>query len=540
MTQTFDFIVIGAGSAGCVLAEKLSADHRYSVALIEAGGTDRRLYVQMPLGYGKTFYDPSLNWCYQAEPDPGLDGQSDYWPRGKVLGGSGSINAMVWIRGARQDFDDWASAGNPGWAYADCLPYFRKMEHNEAGADEWRTQDGPLHVSDVSGHLHPLAQRFLDAGRQAGFSANADFNGATQEGFGVYQINTRNGRRMSAARAFLRPALRRGNLALFIHAHACRILLDGHCATGVEISRNRVREVLRARREVILAAGAVNSPQILHVSGIGPGAHLASLGLPVVHDSPAAGHFMQDHLGINYTYRSRIGSLNEVLRPWHGKVRAGLDFLLRGRGPLSLSLNQAGAFVRTRPDLARPDIQLYFQALSTFGAKSGTRPLLTPDCFPGFSLGLSTCRPESFGSILARSSDPFDPPRIMPNAFGTQGDVQTMLAGVKLLRRLAAQPALRDVIAAELAPGPAVAGDEALIADFRQRAGTVYHPACTCRLGPDPATAVVDGRLRLHGISGLRIADASAFPSQITGNINAAVMMLAARAAAMALEDAKN
>ena len=535
---SFDFIVVGAGSAGCVLAERLSADGRYTVAIVEAGGSDRRFYVQMPLGYGKTFRDPSLNWRYSAEPDGGLGGRADYWPRGKVLGGSGSINAMVWIRGARQDFDDWAEEGNPGWDYADCLPFFKDMEHNEAGADAWRGQGGPLHVSDVSRHLHPLARRFLEAARQAGLAANADFNGATQEGVGVYQINTKGGRRMSAAKAFLHPALRRANTALFMHSHVCCILFEGRRASGIEFFRDGARTALRARREVILAAGAVHSPQLLHLSGIGPGAHLASLGIPLVRDSPAAGHFMQDHLGINYTYRARIGSLNEVLRPWHGKLRAGLDYFLRGRGPLSLSLNQTGGFVRSRPDLERPDIQLYFQAISTVQAKAGTRPLLTPDPFPGFSLGLSSCRPQSRGSIMARSRDPFDAPRIVANAFGTQGDAQTMLAGVKLLRILAAQPALREVIAAELAPGPAVADDAALIADLRQRSGTVYHPACTCRMGPDAATAVVDARLLAHGIAGLRIADASVFPSIISGNLNAAVMMVAAKAAAMALEDA--
>ena len=538
MVQSFDFIIVGAGSAGCVLAEKLSADGRFTVAVIEAGGSDRRLFVQMPLGYGKTFYDSSLNWCYRAEPDPGLAGQSDYWPRGKILGGSGSINAMVWIRGARADFDDWAAQGNPGWAYADCLPLFKALEHNEAGADAWRAQGGPVHVSDITAHLHPLAKRFLAAGRQAGFPANADFNGATQEGIGTYQLNTKGGWRMSAAKAFLRPALKRSNVVMFMHSHVCRILLEGGRATGIEMTRGGVRQIVHARREVVLSAGAVNSPQLLHLSGIGPGAHLASLGIPVLHDSPAAGHYMQDHLGINYSYCARIKSLNEELRPWHGKVRAGLDFLLRGRGPLSLSLNQTGGFVKSRPDLARPDIQLYFQALSTVQAKSGTRPLLTPDPFPGFSLGLSSCSPESRGSILASSSDPFDAPRIVANAFGTEGDVQTMLSGVKLLRRLAAQPALHDIIEAELAPGPEIQGDEALIADFRRRSGTVYHPVGTCRMGPDADTAVVDSRLRVHGLAGLRIADASIFPAIISGNTNATVMMAAAKAAAMVLEDA--
>ena len=535
----FDFVVIGAGSAGCVLADRLSADGRYTVAVIEAGGSDRRFWVQVPLGYGRTLYDPSLNWAYRTEPDPGLAGQSDYWPRGKLFGGSSSINAMVWIRGDSRDFDDWAAEGNPGWSYADCLPAFKSLEDNEAGADEWRATGGPLRIADVSGRLHPLAARFIEAGRQAGLAFNRDFNGPSQEGIGVYQINVKNGWRMSAAKAFLRPAAARRNVRVFAHAHACRILFEAGRATGVEIDRAGRRAIVGARREVVVAAGAVNSPQLLQLSGIGPAAHLQALGVAVLRDSPAVGAHLQDHLGINYTYRSRLRTLNDELRPWWGKLRAGVNFMLRSRGPLSISLNQGGGFVRTRAGLDRPNIQLYFQAISTLAAKSGTRPLLTPDAFSGFSIGLSNCKPASRGSIMARSPDPFAPARIAPNALGCATDVQDVLEGLRLLRRLAAQPALREVIDAELAPGDAVADDAGLIADFRRRSGTVYHPVGTCRMGPDIARAAVDARLRVHGAAGLRVADASVFPSIISGNTNAAVMMVAAKAAAMILEDAK-
>jgi choline dehydrogenase len=539
MGEVFDFVVVGAGSAGCVLAERLSASGRHSVAVIEAGGTDRRFWVQTPLGYGKTFYDRSLNWAYQAEPDPGLAGRSDYWPRGKVLGGSSSINAMVWVRGAAADFDDWAGEGNPGWSYADCLPFFKAIEDNEAGEDSWRGRGGPLSVRDVADRLHPLARRFLEAGRQAGFAYNSDFNGAAQEGIGVYQINVKNGWRMSAAKAFLRPAAKRANVSVLSEAMVTRVVFQGRRASGVEIRRGGQTRVVGARREVILAAGAVNSPQLLHLSGVGPGALLAALGLEVLSDSPAVGHHLQDHIGINYTYRSRIKTLNQALRPWRGKLLAGLDFLIRSRGPLSLSLNQAGGFVRTRPELKRPDIQLYLQAISTLGAEAGARPLLTPDPFPGFSLGLSNCRPTSRGSILARSADPLAPPRIVANALATGEDVETCLEGVKLLRRLAAQPALRDVVEAELAPGPQVRSDAELIADFRRRAGTVYHPVGTCRMAPNGENGAVDARLRVYGLEGLRVVDASVFPNIVSGNINAAVMMVAAKTAALILEDAR-
>jgi choline dehydrogenase len=537
--DVFDFVIVGAGSAGCVLAERLSASGRHSVAVIEAGGSDRRFWVQTPLGYGKTFYDRSLNWGYEAEPDPGLAGRSDYWPRGKLLGGSSSINAMVWIRGAREDFDEWAAEGNPGWSYAECLPYFKAIEDNEAGADAWRGRGGAVRVSDVSERLHPLAKRFLEAGRQAGFAVNPDFNGATQEGVGVYQINARNGWRVSAAKAFLRPAARRANVRVLTETLATRLIFEGRRAVGVEVRRGGQTRTIRARREAVVAAGAVNSPQLLQLSGVGPGALLSSLGVAVIHDSPAVGFHLQDHVGINYTFRSRIATLNEALRPWTGKLVAGLDFLLRSRGPLSLSLNQAGGFVRSRPGLARPDIQLYLQAISTVAAKSGTRPLLTPDSFPGFSLGLSNCRPTSRGSVLARSADPSEPPRITPNALATREDVETVLAGVKLLRRLARQPALAEIVAAELAPGPQVAADEDLIEDFRMRGGTVYHPSGTCRMAPDGERGAVDSRLRAYGVEGLRVVDASVFPTVVSGNINAPVMMVAAKAAAAILEDAR-
>jgi choline dehydrogenase len=536
---TFDFVVVGAGSAGCVLAERLSENGRHTVAVIEAGGGDRRFFVQMPLGYGKTFYDRTINWNYAAEPDPGLDGRADFWPRGKLLGGSSSINAMVWIRGAPRDFDAWAAEGNPGWAYADVLPFFKALEHNQTGEDPWRGAGGRLHVSDVTTGLHPLVKRFIAAGQQAGFAFNADFNGHSQEGIGLYQITTKDGWRMSAAKAFLRPALRRPNVALFTRTQAIRVVIEDRRATGVETVRGDARQTVRARREVILAAGAINSPVLLQLSGIGPAEHLAEIGVPVKLDSPAIGRHLQDHLGINYTYRARVATLNQVLRPWWGKLIAGGKFLLAGRGPLALSLNQGGGFVRSRPDRSEPNVQLYFQAISTMESAAETRQLLHPDPFPGFSIGLSTCRPTARGSVLARSCDPLEAPRIRPNAYGTAEDVTDMLEGVKLLRRLAAQPALAAIIDAELAPGPGVSSDKDLELDFRRRSGTVYHPCGTVRMGPEIGSAAVDARLKVHGIEALRVIDASVFPRIVSGNINAPTMMVAAKGASLVLDDAR-
>lgn len=535
----FDYVIVGAGSAGSAIAETLSRDPKTRVAVVEAGGTDRRLFVQMPLGYGKTFYDRRLNWNYQAEPDPGLDGQSDYWPRGRIVGGSGSLNAMVWIRGAAADYDEWAAAGNPGWRFADVLPVFKAIEDNEAGADEWRGTGGPIRITDTSTLMHPLTRRFIEAGRQAGFPHNPDFNGATQEGVGIYQINTKGGWRCSSARAFLWPAMKRRNLALFTHSHVTRVLMEDGRAMGVELVRGSRTCRLETDGEVILAAGAVNTPHLLQLSGIGRGEDQLAAGLPVTVESPAVGHYLQDHLGINYTYRARSESLNGLLRSWWGKLAVGCNFLLRGKGPLSLSLNQGGGFVKSRPELERPNIQLYLQAISTFTGKIGTRPLLTPDPFPGFNLGLSSCRPKARGTILARSADPMDAPVIRPNAFGTEDDRRDMLEGVKLIRLIARQPALAGMIEEELAPGPHIASDEELMRDCARRSGTVYHACGTARMGPDRQTAVVDHRLRVHGIDRLRIADASIFPAVVSGNTNAAAIMVGVRGAQMAAEDGR-
>lgn len=536
---SFDYVIVGAGSAGSALAERLSRDPLIRVALVEAGGTDKRFFVQMPLGYGKTFYDRRFNWGYKAEPDPGLAGQSDYWPRGRIIGGSGSLNAMVWIRGAAADYDGWAAEGNTGWSFADVLPDFKAIEDNEAGADQWRGTGGPIHITDPSSMLHPLSSRFIKAGLQAGFPQNPDFNGATQEGIGVYQINTKGGWRCSSARAFLWPALKRKNLTLFSETLVTRVTLTDRRATGLEVIRGNQSFTIEANREVILASGAVNTPHLLQLSGIGRGEDQQAAGLPVLVESPAVGHYLQDHLGINYTYRARGESLNAQLRSWWGKLAVGMDFLLRGRGPLSLSLNQGGGFVKSRPELDRPNIQLYLQAISTFTGKTGTRPLLTPDPFPGFNIGLSSCRPTSRGTILARNADPIQPPAIRANAYGTEEDRRDMLEGVKLLRLLARQPALAEVIEEELAPGRDVVTDEQLMADYARRSGTVYHPCGTARMGADIATSVVDNRLRVHGVTGLRVADASVFPAVISGNTNAAAIMVGYRAGGMMLEDGR-
>lgn len=528
-----DFIIVGAGSAGCVLADRLSASGRYKVLLIEAGGTDRRFFVHMPLGYGKLYFDPSVNWLYKAEPDPGLAGQRDHWPRGKVLGGSSSINAMVYIRGNRKDYEDWAAAGNSGWGWDEVLAAYRAMEDNEAGADDWRGAGGPLFVSANRRGLHPLVGDYIAACQATGLPYNPDFNGENQEGVGGYQMTIRSARRNSAARAFLRPAMRRGNLKVVTGAQVTRVLIEGGRAVGVEYRRGNAVLQARARGEVILSGGAINSPQLLQLSGIGPGDLLQSLGLPVVVENDQVGANLTDHQGINYTYRMKVPTYNQELRPWWGKVLAGLKYFAGGHGPLAKSINHGGGFFRTSPELDRPNMQLYFQAFSTLLPRDGERPILNPDPFPGMSLGLSNCRPTSRGEIRIASPDPLQHPKITANAFSTEHDIEEMLLAVKYLRHIARQVPLAGLIAEELRPGPAVVADEDLVADIRARSGTVFHPSCTCRMG-----AVVDARLKVRGVEGLRVCDASVFPSIIAGNTNAPSMMVGWKGAELILSDA--
>lgn len=518
---TFDYVIVGAGSAGCVLAERLSANGRHRVLVIEAGGSDRRFYVQMPLGYGKLFYDPAVNWLYATEPDPGLAGNRDHWPRGKVLGGSSSINAMVWIRGHASDYDDWEAEAGSAWGWEAARAAYRAIEDNEGGEDEWRGTGGPLFISANRRDLHPLVETFLRSAEAAGLPRNEDFNGARQEGVGIYQMTIRNARRNSAARAFLRPAMKRPNLTVLTHAQVTRVLFEGRRAVGVEYRRKGGSGRVRAESDVILAGGAVGSPHLLMLSGIGPAAQLKALGIAVVAEAPNVGRNLNDHQGLNYTWRMRVPTYNDILRPWWGKALVGMKYLLTGTGPLAKSINHAGGFFRTSQELTRPNMQLYFQAFSTLVPRVGERPLLTPDQFSGLSIGLSNCRPTSRGEITLKSADPFEHPRIVANAYSTDTDVAEMLAAVKVLRRISAEDPIRSLIAEELRPGPTAQSDDDLIADFRARSGTVYHPSCTVRMGRDAATSVVDPDLRVRGVEGLRVCDASVFPTLIGGNTNA-------------------
>ena len=531
----FDTIIVGSGSAGCVLADRLTSAPASNVLLLEAGGSDRRFWIKLPIGYGRTFFDERINWAYQSEPEAALAGQRSYWPRGKVVGGSSSINAMVYCRGMPADFDAWRAAGNTGWGWDDVEPVFRRTERRVDAQGQAAPVGGPLFVSDVQHAMHPLRHHYFAAAREMGLAVTDDFNGPNPEGVGLYQLTVRNGMRWSAADAFLRPALRRPNLKLVSRALVHRVLFEGRRVIGVVFEQGGVLLTARARREVILSAGAVNSPQLLQLSGVGPGALLQQHGLGVVLDQPAVGGQLQDHIGISYFYQSNQPTLNNQLYPWHGKLRAGLQYVLTRRGPLSVSVNQGGGFVRSRKHLTQPDQQLYFNPVTYSMAPAGKRRLMNPDAFAGFILSFQPCRPTSRGRVDIRSADPTAAPAIRPNYLSTDSDIADVVAGGRLLQKMLRTKAMRALIKAPIAPDLAGMDDAAIVADFRQRAGTVFHPVGTCGMGPNARHAVVDGQLRVHGLQGLRVVDASVFPGITSGNTHAPTVMVAQRAADLIL-----
>ena len=538
MSEEFDYIIVGAGTAGCVLANRLTECGKYTVLLLEAGGSDRSIWIQMPVGYGRTFFDKRINWMDDTEPVEALGGSRSYWPRGKVIGGSGSINARVYGRGQPRDFDDWKALGNTGWGWDDVLPFFKKSEDFD-----WYSahhgRGGPQHVTDISPYAHPVCSSFIEAAQALGYPVSSDFNGSGSEGVGYYQINTRGGWRASTANAFLHPARKRKGLIVRTQAHASRILFDGLRATGVAYTQKGRSFEAKVRREVILAGGAINSPQLLMLSGIGDASHLKSVGIQPLVDARAVGRNLQDHIAVSYFYKVRTATLNDVLHPLVGKIRAGLRYMADRAGPLSLSVNQSGGFVRSDATKEHPNLQLYFSPVSYTKTPLSERKLLNPDPFSAFLLSHNPCRPTSRGHIELASADPSAYPVIHPNYLATQSDIDDVLAGNRLLRQLARTRPLADIITEEIIPGSGVDGDEALLADFRARADTVYHPTSTCMMGPDPATSVVDARLRVHGVDSLRVIDASVFPTITSGNTNAPTVMVAEKGAAMVLEDAK-
>ena len=514
----FDFIIAGAGTAGCVLAARLSESGRHRVLLLEAGGEDRSPWIKVPVGYAKLFGNPRYNWMYTTAPEPALNGRVLEQPCGRVIGGTGSINGMLHIRGQREDYDRWRDAGNPGWGWEDVQPWFEKSE---------------LAVSPPP-QAHPLADAFIAAAAEAGFPANDDFNGPRQEGAGYYKLNTRSGFRSSAATAYLHPARGRANLAVVTNAMVTRVIIDSGIATGVEYTRGNETLVARARREVIVSGGTFNSPKILQLSGVGPGAQLQALGLPVICDLPGVGENLQNHFRASMVFRCRQPvTHNDVMASLPKKIGMALEYALFRKGPLAAG-TYAGGFFRSGPQAATPDLQATFWTYSVARRDAGG-VVLHP--FPGFTMNAVILRPESVGSVRLASAAPEAPPVIRYNHLTADYDRRTLVAGLRLMRKFAAMPAMAKFADEELLPGAASDSDEALVDYARSTGNSVYHPVGTCRMGAD-AGAVVDARLRVHGVSRLRVADASVMPWVTSGNTNAPTAMIAERAAAWIASDA--
>jgi len=528
---SFDYIIVGAGSAGCVLANRLTASGRHRVLLLEAGGHDRNIWIHIPLGYGKLFSNPKVNWLYTTEPEPELNNRRVIQPRGKVLGGSSSINGLLYIRGQHEDFDHWRQLGNAGWAFQDVLPYFRRAEDQERGADALHGAGGHLKVSDVC-EPHPLCEAFIEAAQQSGFPRNDDFNGPTQEGAGYFQLTAGNGRRWSTAVGYLKASKRRPNLAVAPNALATRVLFSGKRAIGVEYRQGGTTRTAYADAEVIVAGGAFNSPQLLQLSGLGPAKLLRELGVAVLADMAGVGADLQDHLQIRMQYRcTEPITMNDVINDWRYRYGAGLRYLLSRKGLLTIGAGYAGAFLRTRPDLATPDVQIHFLIFSADAAGAALH------AFPGFMTSVCQLRPESRGFVRIKSSDPSVPPAIQPRYLSSRADCDCVVDGMKLMRRVMDQPVMRRYIAEERAPGAQFTSDADLLAFARDTGTTVYHPTSTCRMGADPG-AVVDERLRVRGFERLRVVDASIMPTVVSGNTNAATVMIGEKGADMILEDA--
>ncbi len=525
-TMEADFVIVGAGSAGCVMAARLTEDPNTSVILLEAGGNDSNMWIHIPLGFGKTFADKRVNWCYETEPDPGAGGRKIYWPRGKVLGGSSSINGMVYIRGQHEDFDMWRQMGNTGWSSTDVLPYFKRAEHQTRGPDEFHATGGPLCVSDVQ-EGHPICEAFIKACNEAGYKRNDDFNGKDQDGVGYHQTTINNGRRCSTAVGYLHPAMKRPNLRVVTHAHTQKVVFEGKRATGVAYRQNGVDRVASARKEVILCAGAIGSPQILLLSGIGPQAHLAEMGIPVVHHLAGVGQNLQDHYSAAIKLKcTQPITVNDVMQSNLRKIKTGLDYIFFRKGALAAISATVALFARTRPELASPDVKFSISTFSADRPQDGLHP------WSGFTLIAYQLRPESRGEVALKTPNPADAPAMRPNYLAAEEDRRVIVSGLKTGRQLLASQYMRGYVASEFKPGDGVRTDEELLEYARNTGGTVFHPTSTCKMGVDPM-AVVDPELRVYGVEGLRVVDASAMPTVISGNTNAGAIMIAEKAADM-------
>jgi len=534
----FDYIIVGGGSSGATLAGRLSSNPSVKVLLLEAGPSDGSLKIKVPLGYGSLFYDQKFNWKYETEPEAELTGRKMYWPRGKVLGGSSAINAMVYVRGHQNDFKDWAKVA-PSWSWSNVEPLFKKIEAWKGKSSSARGSSGPVGVSNVERDVHPLTNKYLEAGQELGFPLNSDYNGSHMEGVSVYQTTIANGLRVSSASAYISKRNSGRNLRVITNAHVTKLIFDGRRAIGVCFSQGNRETTVLTHGEVILSAGALNSPHLLYLSGLGPANELQPHGISVLQDMPHVGRHLQDHIGVDFTLAVNRPSLNQKLRPVLGKFLVGLEYLFFKSGPLAMSLNQAGGFVKSDPSLEAPDLQLYFSPLSYSTAPQGKRPLMSPDPYPAVRLGFNPTKPTSEGWISLKSSDPFESPKFVGNYLSTEEDKKVMISGMHLMRKFLKTKAMRDIVEEELSPGSDFNDDKSFMDFARSEGGTVFHQCGTCRMGKDISSSVVDESLKVHGIDGLRVADASIFPRITTGNTNAPSIMVGEKAADIILAEQK-
>lgn len=525
-----DYVIVGAGSSGCVLANRLSADPNNQVALLEAGGPDTNPWIHIPVGYFKTMHNPKVDWCYKTEPDPGLNGRSLDWPRGKVLGGSSSLNGLLYVRGQPQDYDRWRQMGNAGWSWDDVLPLFKKSEDQERGADKFHGAGGPLSVSDMR-LSRPICDAWVAAAQNAGYKFNPDYNGADQEGVGYFQLTARNGRRCSAAVGFLNPAKSRPNLKIVTRARTKILSFEGRVCTGaVYTGRDGRERTVKARREVILCAGSISSPQILMCSGIGEDRHLKDNGIDVLTDLRAVGKNLRDHLQARLVFKCNEPTLNDEVRSVFNRVRIGLKYLMFRAGPMTMAASLVTGFLKTRPEVETPDIQFHIQPWSADSPGEGVHP------FSAFTASVCQLRPESRGEIRLNGPDPAAYPKIIPNYLSTETDRKTIVDGVRIALKIARTEPLSGRISEFFRPGEDVESDEGLLDWAREHSTTIYHPTGTCRMGQGD-DAVVDERLRVRGVGGLRVADCSIMPDIVSGNTNAPAIMIGEKASLMILED---
>ncbi len=523
--ESFDYIVVGAGSAGCVLANRLTEDPNNKVLLLEAGGRDWNPWIHIPVGYFKTMHNPKTDWCFVTEKDPGIANRQLQWPRGKVLGGTSSLNGLLYVRGQAEDYDRWKDLGNHGWGYDDVLPYFKKSEDQQRGANDYHGVGGPLKVSDLRVR-RPIADKFIEAAEQIGIPRNTDYNGETQEGVGYYQQTAHKGFRWSTAKGFLKPAMQRDNLEVFTKAHVNKLLFNGKRVTGVEFEVAGQRCQAHCNNELILSAGAIGSPHILQCSGIGDGDLLRKLGIPVVHHAPAVGQNLQDHLQIRLVHKTHEKTLNDEVNNYFNQLLIGLEYMLFRTGPLCLAASQVAVFTKTDPNLPRPDIQFHMQPLSADKPGDGAHK------FSAFTSSVCQLRPESRGYIEAVSPDSKIHPKIHPNYLSTELDRKVVVESIKIARRIAQAPALASAIHEEFVPGEKFQTDDELLEAARLHSQTIYHPTSTCKMGVND-NCVVDPQLKVYGIENLRVIDASIMPEIVSGNTNAPTIMIAEKGADM-------